>query len=74
MEDSLRVLKIPATEKSTTGKEIPVSQATVNIYITRFFSLLNIGEITLDDLGGVQWSSQKNLLVIHKEISSLFLK
>ncbi|MDD4552612.1 MAG: hypothetical protein PHP04_00275 [Bacteroidales bacterium] len=51
MEDSLRVLRISATEKSTTGKEIPVPQVTVNIYIPRLFSLLKIGEITLDDLG-----------------------
>jgi hypothetical protein len=33
------------------GKEIPVSGETVTIYVPRMFSLLPIGELTLDDSG-----------------------
>jgi hypothetical protein len=51
IEDSLRILKVTATQKNEKGEEIAIPKETVNIYIPRLFSYLKIGEITLDDNG-----------------------
>ena len=51
IEDSLRVLKVTATQKNEKGEEVAIPKETVLIYIPRLFSLLKIGEITLDETG-----------------------
>jgi hypothetical protein len=51
IEDSLRVLKITATQKNEKGEEAAIPKETVLVYIPRLFSLLKIGEITLDENG-----------------------
>lgn len=51
IEDSLRILKITATQKNEKGEEIAIPKETVIIYIPRLFSLLKIGEISLDENG-----------------------
>jgi hypothetical protein len=51
IEDSLRILEVTATQKNDKGEEIAIPGETVFIYIPRLFSLLKIGEITLDENG-----------------------
>ncbi len=51
IEDSLRILKVTATQKNEKGEEIAIPKENVIIYIPRLFSLLKIGEITLDENG-----------------------
>jgi hypothetical protein len=51
IEDSLRILKVTATQKNEKGGEVAIPKETVLIYIPRLFSLLKIGEITLDENG-----------------------
>jgi hypothetical protein len=51
IEDSLRMLKVTATQKNEKGEEVAIPSETVNIYIPRLFSLLKIGEIALDETG-----------------------
>ena len=51
IEDSLRVLKITASQKNDKSEEIAIPKETVFIYIPRLFSLLKIGEIALDENG-----------------------
>jgi hypothetical protein len=51
IEDSLRILKVTATQKNDKGEEIAIPGETVFIYIPRLFSLLKIGEIALDGTG-----------------------
>lgn len=49
--DSLRILKVTATQKNEKGEELAIPKETVLIYIPRLFSLLKIGEIALDENG-----------------------
>ena len=51
IEDSLRVLKVTATQKNEKGEEVAISKETVIIYVPRLFSNLKIGEIALDESG-----------------------
>ena len=51
IEDSLRILKVTASQKNEKGEEVAIPKETVLIYIPRLFSLLKIGEITLDENG-----------------------
>jgi len=51
IEDSLRILKVTATQKNDKGEEVAIPKETVIIYVPRLFSLLKIGEIALDDNG-----------------------
>ncbi len=51
IEDSLRVLKITATQKNEKGEDVAIPKETLLIYIPRLFSLLKIGEIALDESG-----------------------
>jgi len=51
IEDSLRMLKVTATQKNEKGEEVAIPKETVLIYIPRLFSLLKIGEIALDENG-----------------------
>jgi len=51
IEDSLRVLKVTATQKNDKGEEVAIPKETLLIYIPRLFSLLKIGEIALDESG-----------------------
>jgi len=51
IEDSLRILKVTATQKNEKGEEVAVPKETVLIYVPRLFSLLKIGEISLDEQG-----------------------
>jgi len=51
IEDSLRILKVTATQKSEKGEEVAVPNETVLVYIPRLFSLLKIGEVALDENG-----------------------
>ncbi|MFZ4522335.1 MAG: hypothetical protein ACOYNC_11560 [Bacteroidales bacterium] len=51
IEDSLRILKVTATQKNEKGEEVAIPKETVLIYVPRLFSLLKIGEIALDETG-----------------------
>jgi len=51
IEDSIKTLKVTATQKNAKGEEIPIPKETVMIYVPRLFSLLKIGEISLDESG-----------------------
>jgi len=51
IEDSLRILKVTATQKNEKGEEVAIPAETVLIYVPRLFSLLKIGEIVLDENG-----------------------
>ncbi len=51
IEDSLRILKVTATQKNEKGEDVAIPKETVLIYIPRLFSLLKIGEISLDETG-----------------------
>ncbi len=51
IEDSVKILKVTATQKDAKGESVPIPNETVSIYIPRLFSLLKIGEITLDETG-----------------------
>ena len=48
--DSIKTVTLKAYTK-VGGKEIPVAGETVIVYVPRMFSLLSIGELTLDDAG-----------------------
>jgi hypothetical protein len=51
IEDSVRYLNVTATRKDVKGQEVALSGETVLLYVPRLFSLLKIGEVTLDDQG-----------------------
>jgi hypothetical protein len=51
IEDSLRILKVTATQRNEKGAEVAIPKETVIIYVPRLFSLLKIGEIALDENG-----------------------
>ncbi|MEI7500585.1 MAG: hypothetical protein WCK84_09060 [Bacteroidota bacterium] len=51
IEDSLRILKVTASQKNEKGMEVAIPKETVIIYIPRLFSLLKVGEIALDENG-----------------------
>jgi hypothetical protein len=51
IEDSLRILKVTATQKNEKNEDVAIPKETVLVYIPRLFSLLKIGEITLDENG-----------------------
>jgi len=51
IEDSVRRLKVFASQKNEEGEEGSVPKETVVLYIPRLFSLLKIGEIALDENG-----------------------
>jgi hypothetical protein len=48
--DSIKTIKLNAVSEEE-GKEKPVTGETVTVYVPRMFSLLPIGELTLDDAG-----------------------
>jgi hypothetical protein len=50
MIDSVKTVSLKA-EKIENGKKVPVSGEKLNVYVPRMFSLLPIGEATLDDKG-----------------------
>ena len=51
IQDSLRMLKVTATQKNEKGEDVAIPKETVLIYIPRLFSLLKIGEVALDETG-----------------------
>jgi hypothetical protein len=51
IEDSIKILKVTATQKDQKGQVVPLAKETINIYVPRLFSLLKIGEISLDETG-----------------------
>jgi hypothetical protein len=51
IEDSLRTLAVTATRKNANGEDVGIPDETVHLYVPRLFSLLKIGEITLDENG-----------------------
>ena len=51
IEDSMRIMKVTAIQKNEKGEEIPIAKETVHIYVPRLFSLLKIGEISLEEDG-----------------------
>jgi hypothetical protein len=50
-EDSLRIMKLVATSRNEKGEEVPAGKETVSIYVPRLFSLLKIGEVSLEEDG-----------------------
>jgi hypothetical protein len=51
IEDSVRIMSVTATQKDSKGADVPVPGETVSVYIPRLFSLLKIGEVSLDESG-----------------------
>jgi hypothetical protein len=51
IEDSIHMLKVTASRKNEKGEDVAIPKETVLIYIPRLFSLLKIGEISLDETG-----------------------
>lgn len=51
IEDSVRILKVTATQRNEKGEEVAIPNETVPIYVPRLFSLLKIGEVSLDESG-----------------------
>jgi hypothetical protein len=51
IQDSLRVVKIDATQKNEKLEDVPLGKETVLLYVPRLFSLLKIGEVALDENG-----------------------
>lgn len=51
IEDSMRIMKVTAVQKNEKGEEIPIGKETVHVYVPRLFSLLKIGEISLEEDG-----------------------
>ncbi len=51
MEDSLKILTVTATRKDAAGNDIPLPGETVLVYVPRLYSLMKVGEITLDESG-----------------------
>jgi hypothetical protein len=49
-QDSIKTVKVRA-EKSESGKMVPAAGEILTVYVPRMFSLLPIGELTLDDEG-----------------------
>lgn len=50
-EDSIRYIRVTATQKDSKGVDIPVPGETVKLYTPSLFRPLPIGEISLDDQG-----------------------
>jgi hypothetical protein len=50
-EDSIRYVKVEATQLSGDGKDSPISEGTVFVSVPKMFSMLKIAEITLDSTG-----------------------
>jgi hypothetical protein len=51
IQDSIRYLNVTGTRKDSKGQEVTLPKETVLLYVPRLFSLLKIGEVTLDDEG-----------------------
>ena len=51
IQDSLRVLKVDATQKNLKGETVAIPNEKISIYIPRIFSLLKIGEVSLGEDG-----------------------
>ena len=51
IQDSIRYLNVTGTRKDLKGQEVPLSKETVILYVPRLFSLLKIGEVSLDEQG-----------------------
>jgi len=51
IQDSLRYVKVDVVQKNEKLEEVPVPKETVILYVPRLFSLLKIGEVTLDENG-----------------------
>lgn len=74
VQDSIRYLNIIATRKDAKDQEVALSKETVILYVPRLFSLLKIGEISLDDEGkasfefpnGIVGDTLGNLKIIAK--------
>lgn len=62
MEDSLRILTVTATRKDAAGNDIPLPGETVQIYVPRLYSLMKVGEITLDETGSGTMEFPGNLI------------
>jgi len=62
IQDSLRFIKIDASQKNIRSEEVPLSKETVILYVPRLFSLLKIGEITLDDDGSGSLEFPNNII------------
>jgi hypothetical protein len=50
-EDSVKYIKVTALQIEADGKELPLGNQPVVVYVPRMLSLLKIAEITLDSLG-----------------------
>ncbi|MEI6455185.1 MAG: hypothetical protein WCO93_02760 [bacterium] len=51
IQDSLRIVKIDATQKNEKLEDVPLGKETVFLYVPRLFSLLKVGEVSLDENG-----------------------
>jgi hypothetical protein len=72
VEDSIRFVKVAGTQLNSKGTETPLIGATVNVGVPKMFSILKVGEITLDSAGmgtaefpkGIIGDSLGNLTVV----------
>ena len=51
IQDSIRYINIIGTRKDAKGHEVALPKETVILYVPRLFSLLKIGEVSLDEKG-----------------------
>ena len=61
-EDSLRFIKVSATEGAAEGQSSPIRKEKVIVYIPRLFNLMKIGEIALDEKGEGQINCPDDLV------------
>ncbi len=74
IQDSIRYLNVIGTCKDSKGQEVALPKETVILYVPRLFSLLKIGEVSLDDQGkgsfefpnGIVGDTLGNLKIIAK--------
>ncbi|MDP1621817.1 MAG: hypothetical protein Q8M08_05720 [Bacteroidales bacterium] len=62
IEDSIRILKVTATQENEKGETVPIPSENMIIYTPRLFSLLKIGEIDLDENGTGTLEFPKNIV------------
>ena len=62
VQDSIRYLNLTGTREDSKGQEVALAKETVILYVPRLFSLLKIGEVSLDDQGKGSFEFPNNIV------------
>jgi len=62
IQDSVRYLNVIATREDSKGQEVALPKETVILYVPRLFSLLKIGEVSLDEEGKASFEFPNNIV------------